>query len=40
MRKMFNVEETLWSNWDGRYPIDLKNNKGKGKTTRLIGVTI
>jgi hypothetical protein len=22
--------------WDGRYPIDFKNDKGKGKTTRSV----
>jgi hypothetical protein len=22
--------------WDGRYPVDLKNDKGEGKTTRLV----
>lgn len=33
---MFNVKETSHSNWDGKYPIDLKNDGGKGKTTRSV----
>jgi hypothetical protein len=33
---MFRVEETMHSRWDGKYPIDLKNDKGEGKTTRLV----
>jgi len=33
---MFKIEETSRSNWDGKYPIDLKNDKGEGKTTWLI----
>jgi hypothetical protein len=33
MIKMFNVKETSHSNWDGRYPIDLKNDRREGKTT-------
>jgi hypothetical protein len=33
---MLKAKETLHLSWDGRYPIDLKNDKGKGKTTRLV----
>jgi hypothetical protein len=29
---MSKAKETLHSSWDGRYPIDLKNDGGKGKT--------
>jgi hypothetical protein len=36
MRKMFKVEETLHSSWDGKYPIDLKNCRREGKTARSI----
>jgi hypothetical protein len=32
MRRMFNAEETLHSNWNGIYPGDLKNDRGEGKT--------
>jgi len=37
---MFNAKEILVSNWDGRYLINLKNDKGKGKITGPIGITI
>ncbi len=33
---MFKAKETLRSNWDGKYLIDLKNDRGEGKTTRSI----
>jgi hypothetical protein len=33
---MFKAKETLHSNWDGKYPIYLKNDRGEGKTTRSI----
>jgi hypothetical protein len=33
MRRMFNAKEISVSNWDGRYLIILKNDKGKGKIT-------
>jgi hypothetical protein len=33
---MFKEEETTLLNWDRRYQIDLKNEKGEGKTTRLV----
>jgi hypothetical protein len=36
MRTMLKVEETLHSSWDGKYPIDLKNDRREGKTTRSI----
>jgi hypothetical protein len=35
-RRMFKEEETTLLNWHRRYLIDLKNEKGEGKTTRLI----
>jgi hypothetical protein len=38
MTRTFKVEEIALSSWDGRYPIDLKNYKGEGKTTRLVVV--
>jgi hypothetical protein len=28
---MLKAKETLRLSWDGRYPIDLKNDKGKGR---------
>ncbi len=37
---MFNAEEISVSNWDGRYLINLKNDKGEGKIIGPIGVTI
>jgi hypothetical protein len=40
MRKMFNAKEIVFSNWDGKYPIDLEKNRGEGKTTCPIGITI
>jgi hypothetical protein len=36
MRRMFKVEETLHSSWARKYPIDLKNDRKEGKTTRSI----
>jgi len=30
---MFKGEKTLHLSWDGKYPIDLKNDRGKRKTT-------
>jgi hypothetical protein len=33
---MFNAKEILHSNWDGRYPIDLKNDRGEGKTIKSV----
>jgi len=33
---MFKAKETTHLSWDGRYPINLKNDKGKGKTTKSI----
>jgi len=36
MRKNFKAKETSCLSWDRRYPIDLKNDKGEGKSTRSI----
>jgi hypothetical protein len=36
MRRMFKAKETLRSSGDGKYLIDLKNDRGEGKTTRTI----
>jgi hypothetical protein len=36
MRRMFKVEEIMHLSWDGRYLIDLKNDRGEGKTTSSI----
>jgi hypothetical protein len=33
MRRRFNAKETLHLSWDGRYPIELKNERKEGKTT-------
>jgi len=39
MKRMFKVEETSHSTWDGRFPIDLKNDNGEGKTIGLVAKT-
>jgi len=39
MRRRFNAKKTLHSSWDGRYPIDLKKIKKRGRPPS-IGVTI
>jgi hypothetical protein len=36
LKRLFKAKENAHSSWDGRYPIDLKNDKGKGKTTKSI----
>jgi len=36
MIRMFKAKETTHLSCDGRYPINLKNDKGKGKTTKSI----
>jgi hypothetical protein len=33
---MFKVEEITLLNWDGRYLINLKNDKTEGKTTKSV----
>jgi hypothetical protein len=34
---MFNGEKTSISNWNGRYLIDLKQNKKEGQTIEKVG---
>jgi hypothetical protein len=33
---MFKVEKIVHLSWDWKYLIDLKNDRRKGKTTRLV----